>query len=77
LETQKVGNIKVGRPDVTPEAPSHIAGVREGNRRAHLLPQPGFEGKGLTARANSRRSTGVNARAEEPIDPRMPRLFPP
>jgi hypothetical protein len=72
-----VGNIRVGKRDVAPSAPSHSSGVREGNRRKSLLREPGFRILGpLMATATERRSTGVNARARRPIDPRMPVLTP-
>jgi hypothetical protein len=70
-------NITVGKPDVRPSAPSHTRGVREGNQRRMFLKEPGIKPNGdLSAHATMRRSTGINARAHGPIDPRMPTLTP-
>jgi hypothetical protein len=60
------GAIRVGRPDVDPEAPSHVAGVHEGNDPKKQGHQEG-----------ARRSTGISADEHDPIDPRMPKLTPP
>jgi len=59
-------NLEVGRADVEPSAPAHVPGVKQGNspRRSRQLAE------GMA------RSTGINAREREPIDPRMPRLSP-
>jgi hypothetical protein len=59
-----ISNVSVGTPQGHPTAPSHTRGVKQGN--AH--------GDGVAATA--RRSTSVNPRAHEPIDPRMPKLPP-
>jgi hypothetical protein len=69
--------IIVGKPDVKPSAPSHTRGVREGNNRRLIMREPGIKPNGkLTAHATPRRSTGINAKAHQPIDPRMPILTP-
>jgi hypothetical protein len=65
LEVKKNG-IVVGKPDIKPTAPSHIAGVHQGNR-------PTKEGD----QSGARRSTGISADDHGPIDPRMPKLTPP
>ena len=71
-------NIVVGRPDVKPSTPSHTMGVREGNMRKSLIREPGIKRAGrMMAQATVRRSTGINAKAHQPIDPRMPILTPP
>jgi hypothetical protein len=68
-----MARIKVGKPDVKPDAPSHTPRVRQGNegpyekQRGHLL----------DGRATAERSTGINPDARNPIDPRMPVLTPP
>jgi hypothetical protein len=67
-------NITIGRPDVRPDAPSHVAGVRQGNRRGNYEQQPGHLPDG---RSTARRSTGVNPEPHNPIDPEMPNLSPP
>jgi hypothetical protein len=71
------GNIVVGSPDVRPSTPSHTLGVREGNQQRGFLREPGIKLSGrFTAHATARRSTGINAEAHRPIDPRMPVLTP-
>lgn len=67
-----MGRIRIGRPDVRTDAPAHTPGVKQGNkgpftRQAGHLPD---------GRATAERSTGVNASAMNPIDPRMPTLTP-
>ncbi len=70
-------NIIVGTPDVKPSTPSHTVGVREGNKRSFLVHEPGITPTGpLWVKATARRSTGINAKARRPIDPRMPILTP-
>jgi hypothetical protein len=65
-------NLKVGKPDVKPDAPSHTSGTNEGNR-GPTEKQPGHLADG---RVTAARSTGVNVKEHEPIDPRMPNLPP-
>jgi hypothetical protein len=65
--------IRVGRPDVRPDAPSHVPGVRQGNAVDAYGREPGHLPDG---RASARRSTGIRPKAENPIDPRMPNLPP-
>jgi hypothetical protein len=72
-----VDNLVVGKPDVKQSASSHTRGVREGNEGSSFLREPGFKPRGpLLAQATPRRSTGINAAARAPIDPRMPNLTP-
>lgn len=79
-----IANIRVGKAQTNNSQPSHISGVREGNN-----PGPAGMGMnaGLEARGNARsgepsgtataqRSTGINPGAENPIDPKSPRLTP-
>jgi hypothetical protein len=74
---ETIDNLHVGKPDVRPAAPSHTRGVREGNRRTFFTREPGIKRIGrLLMMATARRSTGINARARRPIDPRMPHLTP-
>jgi hypothetical protein len=65
--------LKVGKADTSPDAPAHTPGVKQGNSH------PVEKNKGHTkdGRSNAKRSTGVNSRHHEPIDPRMPNLSPP
>jgi len=69
--------LTVGKPDVRPSLPSHVPGVREGNQPGSLKRSDGIVDHGTHAVATGRRSTGLNAREREPIDPRMPKLTPP
>jgi hypothetical protein len=65
--------LKVGKPDTTPDAPAHTPGVKQGNTG----PNEKNKGHLVDGRSTAKRSTGVNARHHEPIDPRMPNLSPP
>ena len=67
-----MAGIKVGKPDVKPDAPAHTKGVRQGNEGPYEK-QKGYRPDG---RATSERSTGVNPRPKNPIDPRMPNISP-
>jgi hypothetical protein len=64
--------LKVGKRDVKPDTPSHTRGVNEGNK-GPTEKQVGHNADGTVTAA---RSTGINPKAHEPIDPRMPNLPP-
>ncbi len=68
------GKIRVGRPQVDPDDPSHVPGIREGNQRGSYEIQPGHLGDG---RSTARRSTGINADDRNAIDPESPNISPP
>jgi hypothetical protein len=70
----KSKGITVGKPDVTPDKPSHTAGVHSGNSTGRYEDQVGHlpDGKSTAAR-----STGINPRKRDPIIPGMPNLSPP
>ena len=70
----KKDNLVVGKPQVTHDKPSHTKGVKAGNQPGHYEKSPGHLPDG---RSTAQRSTGVNPRHHEPIDPRMPNLSPP
>ncbi len=73
-----IGNVRVGKSEWVPSAIGHSPLVREGNARKHMMREPGIKPAGrMFASATVRRSTGINARARAPIDPRMPVLTPP
>ncbi|HVW28007.1 MAG TPA: hypothetical protein VHC69_21740 [Polyangiaceae bacterium] len=74
MKTQTLGSIIVGRPDVDPRSPSHVAGIHEGNLPARRRPMGGANGGAVPTEAT--RSTGINPKARLPVDPRMPRLPP-
>jgi len=77
-DEKTVANVRVGKPQTKPSAPSHTAGVKRGNARGNFDKEQGLKavGNGGGARATARRSTGINAEARNPIDPRMPNLPP-
>lgn len=68
-----MAEIKVGKPDVKPDKPAHVRGVRRGNHRGIVKRDPGHL---AGDRSDSRRSTGINAKARNPILPDMPNLSP-
>ncbi|CAJ61045.1 MULTISPECIES: hypothetical protein [Frankia] len=65
--------IRVGEPDVRPDATAHVAGVREGNAVGSYEREPGHHGDGT---ADARRSTGIRPHDRDPISPSMPNLSP-
>jgi hypothetical protein len=65
--------MKVGTPDVSPDAPAHTPGIKAGNDLGAYDKSAGHKPDG---RSTAVRSTGVNAEACEPIDPSMPNLSP-
>jgi hypothetical protein len=72
-----VYNIRVGKPDVKPDAPSHFKGVREGNQPGGMEKEAGINHVDeLRTVADSRRSTGISPDMHNPIDPDMPNLTP-
>jgi hypothetical protein len=66
-------NLRIGKPDVEPDAPAHTPGIKQGNSKGNYERQTGHMPDG---RSSAARSTGVNAKMEEPIDPSMPNLSP-
>lgn len=72
----EISNVIVGRPHTKPSSPSHVPGVSQGN-------SGGARQEGLIVldqgrlRGTARRSTGINPKQRNPIDPRMPNLSPP
>jgi hypothetical protein len=79
---KNIANIRVGKPDVAPDAPAHTPGVRQGNEPGSMDRDPGLqtiqgpEHAGNIGKGTARRSTGVNPRAKNPIDPSSPNLSP-
>ena len=67
------GSFRVGKGRIAIDAPSHVAGTREGNACGNLGQDPGYHGDG---KWTARRSTSVNPENRQPIDPRMPVLPP-
>jgi hypothetical protein len=68
-----MANLKVGKPDVAPDAPSHVPGIQRGGARGNYEKQEGHLPDG---RVTAKRSTGINPGDVDPIDPRMPNLPP-
>ena len=66
--------IRVGKPDTSPDKPSHTRGVRQGNSSGHYERQKGHIADG---RSTAARSTGVRPKPHDPILPGMPNLSPP
>jgi hypothetical protein len=77
-----MGNIRVGRPDTKPDAPSHTKGVYQGNEPGGIEGDPGLHYTGERgagrpgAKSTARKSTGINPEARNPIDPNSPNLPP-
>ncbi|NDU74119.1 hypothetical protein GWI34_15960 [Actinomadura sp. DSM 109109] len=65
--------IRVGKPDVSPDKPSHTRGVHEGNSTGNYDKQVGHLPDGTSTAA---RSTGINPAAHGPILDSMPNLSP-
>lgn len=65
--------IKTGKPDVSPDKPSHTPRTRQGNNPGHYKKQRGHLPDG---RSTAERSTGVRAKTKNPILPGMPNLSP-
>jgi hypothetical protein len=65
--------LRTGKPDAEPDISAHIPGMASGNSRGNYESQPGHN---LDGTSTAERSTGVNSKARDPIDPRMPNLSP-
>jgi hypothetical protein len=68
-----MADLKIGKPDVRPEAPSHVKRIKQGNSRGNYEAQAGHEPDGTSS---AERSTGINPKSRNPIDPSMPNLSP-
>jgi hypothetical protein len=75
-DTTVISNIRVGKPDVEPSAPSHVRGVSQGNQHRRGQRHKGIEEHDGIAEGSARRSTGIRPDHHEVIDPRMPKLSP-
>ncbi len=67
-----MAEIRVGKPHVKPDAPAHTPGVPQGNE-GRFDKQKGHLSDG---RGTAERSTGINPKPKNPIDPRMPNISP-
>ena len=68
-----MGNLKLGKPDVAMDAPSHVPGIQQGNARGNYEKMAGHNPDGTSTAA---RSTGIDPKAHEPIGLGMPNLSP-
>lgn len=66
-------HLKTGKSDVTHDASAHTPGIKQGNSRGNYERQKGHLPDG---KVTAERSTGINPKAENPIDPSMPNLPP-
>ncbi len=55
------------------DAPAHTPGIKQGNSIGNYGRQGGHNADGTS---DARRSTGVNPKGRQPIDPSMPNLSP-
>jgi hypothetical protein len=65
--------ITLGKADTTIDAPAHTPGTKQGNSTGNYAKQPGHLPDG---RSTAQRSTSIDAKGREPIDPSMPNLSP-
>lgn len=68
-----MANLKLGKPDVKPDTPSHTDGVRQGNAVGNYESMGGHRADHTST---AERSTGIEPGKHGPIDPRMPNLSP-
>lgn len=68
-----MARIRTGGKQVRPDLPSHVKGIQQGNSKGSYEKMPGHKPDGTSTAA---RSTGINPKAREPIDPSMPNLSP-
>lgn len=68
-----MAEIRVGKPDVRPDLPSHVKGVRQGNEKGAYKKSKGHNEDGTST---ARRSTGVSPKKHEAILPIMPNISP-
>ncbi len=68
-----MATIKRGRQEVTADLPAHTPGIQQGNAKGSYEKMVGHEPDGTSTAA---RSTGINPKHHEPIDPSMPNLSP-
>ena len=77
-----MANIRVGKPDTTPDAPAHTPGVYQGNEPGGTAADPGLHETGEigagrpSMKSTARKSTGINPEKRNPIDPNSPNLPP-
>jgi hypothetical protein len=67
-----MGRIRVGKPDVDIDTPTHVKDIHQGNKGPYYK-QPGHHKDGT---ADARRSTGVHPKRHNAILKVMPNLPP-
>ena len=75
-EPKVVANVRVGKPDVDPSAPTHVRGIFQGHRPRAARPRGSDDEAKDRATAAARRSTGIRPSEHDTIDPSMPKLSP-
>lgn len=71
-------NLRVGRPQGSPTRSSHIPGIHMGNAPGRYPRTAGMRRtKSGELVVTARRSTGINSKNRNPIDPSSPVLSPP
>lgn len=68
-----MSQIRVGKPDTTPDVSAHTKGVPQGNAKGAYEKQVGHHKDGT---ADARRSTGISPKKHNAILPVMPNLPP-
>ncbi len=66
-------DVTTGKADVSGDDPSHVKGVKQGNSTGNYEKQAGHNPDGTST---AERSTGVDPKSKNPIDPSMPNLSP-
>lgn len=68
-----MAQMRTGKADVKIDTPAHTPGIKSGNSKGNYDKQAGHLPDG---RSTAERSTGINPKARNPIDPSMPNLSP-
>ena len=68
-----MAHVKTGNADIRPDVPSHVKGIKQGNSKGNYESMPGHNPDGTST---ARRSTGIDPKDHDPIDPRMPNISP-
>jgi hypothetical protein len=66
-------NINLGKAQVAADLPSHTPGIQQGNAKGSYEKMAGHNPDGTST---AERSTGINPKTHNPIDPSMPNLSP-
>lgn len=66
-------DVSTGKADVSADLPSHTKGVNQGNATGNYEKQVGHNPDGTST---AERSTGVDPKSKNPIDPSMPNISP-